>query len=310
MSKKSYNEGFTLIEVVLAVALISTVITIGINTYLFSDKTFKDAEKNIIIQDDMRYVAKYISDQIHTAYAVELTAGYKEPEKDNNNIIYVDNGSIVHVYKDSDTVKIKYITDPSLSENKYGISFNKTKDKAGNMRNNMIDFEISTLESDSKLKSSVIAQNISEKDSIGGSASSMYIYYDSLQTKGKDPPEDEEPPDKKTCLSRFALSGTSMEPAVILLRNFRDSYMLTNVPGTKLTSYYYKISPTINGLIANNETLKFLVRLLLIPFIFIAAIFTAQGGLTYALITILQIILVIVLYKQLKSRHKKFNAIQ
>lgn len=305
MGKRSYNRGFTLIEVILAVALISTVITIGINTYLFSDKTFKDAEKNIIIQDDLRYVAKYISDQLRTAYAVELTSGYKEPEKDSNNIIYKDgNGSIVHVYKESDVVKTKLIADPTLSDYKYNISFNKTKDKSGNERYNMIEFEISVLNSDSRLKSSVIAQNMSEKDKIEGSNTSSYIYYDSFIIEEEIIPDD---PSTPSCFTRRALTGTSMQPAIILLRDFRDSYMLNNMLGTKFTSYYYRISPTISAFISDSETLKFLVRILLIPFIFIAAIFTAQGGFTYALVTIMQIILVIVLYRQLKTKHKKLQ---
>lgn len=296
------KKGFTLIEVVLAIALIATVITIGVNTYIFSNRTFKEAEKSTIIQNDMRYASKYISNQLRTASKIELISNPIEPEK-NNNLISVDGGSIIHKYIDKETKEpvTKTILDSSLSEYKYDISFGRVKGSDGLNRKNVIEFELSVNESDYTLKSDIAVQNMGDEDEITGSSSRHIYYLNSFLAPEEDNPEI---PGGSNCFTRSAMVGTPMEPAVILLRNFRDSHMLTNKFGIKLSSFYYKTSPAIASLVSKSETVKLLVRVLLIPFIFMAAIFTVHGGFTYAVITIMQIILSIFLYKQLKKINK------
>lgn len=67
------------------------------------------------------------------------------------------------------------------------------------------------------------------------------------------------------CFIATAAFGSKFEPAVVLLREFRDQYLLTNALGKKFVQFYYRTSPPIAHYIADNMILKYLVRALLIP---------------------------------------------
>lgn len=67
------------------------------------------------------------------------------------------------------------------------------------------------------------------------------------------------------CFIATAAFGSKFGPAVSLLRHFRDTKLLTNKTGTAFVNYYYTHSPKIAKIIANNEGLRLLVRILLLP---------------------------------------------
>lgn len=72
------------------------------------------------------------------------------------------------------------------------------------------------------------------------------------------------------CFIATAAFGSKIEPAVILLRQFRDRCLLTNSLGQAFVQFYYHYSPPIAVFIARSEPLKVLVRILLLPFIAVA----------------------------------------
>ncbi len=69
------------------------------------------------------------------------------------------------------------------------------------------------------------------------------------------------------CFIATAAYGSKFKPSVVLLRNFRDKFLLTNGLGRLFVGFYYNNSPPIAKFISNNEVLKFIVRILLIPII-------------------------------------------
>jgi hypothetical protein len=74
------------------------------------------------------------------------------------------------------------------------------------------------------------------------------------------------------CFIATAAYGTPMAVQIDVLREFRDSWLLTNVPGTALVDFYYRISPSIAGQVAAHPALAALVRLLLIPVLVVAKV--------------------------------------
>ena len=74
-------------------------------------------------------------------------------------------------------------------------------------------------------------------------------------------------PDIDECFIATAAFGSKLAPAVVLLRQFRDQYMLTSDLGTNLVNLYYQYSPPLANYIAGREDLKLLVRIGLAPVI-------------------------------------------
>ncbi|WP_339135977.1 MAG: CFI-box-CTERM domain-containing protein [Candidatus Electrothrix sp. GW3-4] len=67
------------------------------------------------------------------------------------------------------------------------------------------------------------------------------------------------------CFIATAAYGTGLEPQVVLLKRFRDLYLMTNQPGLYLVKLYYTYSPPIADFIRQHNIIRFLVRILLLP---------------------------------------------
>lgn len=69
------------------------------------------------------------------------------------------------------------------------------------------------------------------------------------------------------CFIATAAFGSKFTWPVVLLRNFRDQYLMPNPWGRAFVKFYYHNSPPIAKYIAGNEGLKGIIRLLLLPFV-------------------------------------------
>jgi len=85
------------------------------------------------------------------------------------------------------------------------------------------------------------------------------------------------------CFIATAAYGTPMAADIDTLRAFRDAYLLDNAIGTAFVDTYYRVSPFIADLIARSPFLMGLVRVALMPVIFLAK----TPALTMALISML-----------------------
>jgi len=88
------------------------------------------------------------------------------------------------------------------------------------------------------------------------------------------------------CFIATAAYGSYMEPQVMVLREFRDEYLMTNEIGRALVKWYYRISPPIAGYIAQNEVLRTSTRWLLIPIVYSVAHPRMAGLFIFGLILI------------------------
>lgn len=69
------------------------------------------------------------------------------------------------------------------------------------------------------------------------------------------------------CFIATAAFGSKFSWPVVLLRHFRDQYLLTNQWGASFVRLYYSYSPPVARIIAHNQGLRILVRFLLAPII-------------------------------------------
>ncbi len=72
------------------------------------------------------------------------------------------------------------------------------------------------------------------------------------------------------CFIATAAYGSALEPQVVLLRAFRDQYLLTNPLGHAFVQWYYHTSPPVAEAIRQSPTLRSLVRLALWPLVGVA----------------------------------------
>jgi hypothetical protein len=69
------------------------------------------------------------------------------------------------------------------------------------------------------------------------------------------------------CFIATAAYGTPLAQEISVLRQFRDNFMDVTSVGRKLAETYYRISPPIARAIAQHDTLRAVVRVILKPIV-------------------------------------------
>ncbi|MBM9536057.1 delta-60 repeat domain-containing protein [Desulfobulbus alkaliphilus] len=69
------------------------------------------------------------------------------------------------------------------------------------------------------------------------------------------------------CFVATASFGTALHPGVVILRDFRDRFLIDHAVGRWMMDQYYAVSPSLAERIAANTSLRSLVRLMLLPWI-------------------------------------------
>lgn len=89
------------------------------------------------------------------------------------------------------------------------------------------------------------------------------------------------------CFIATAAFGSHLEPKVIVLKQFRDMFLLTNRVGAAFVEFYYHYSPPLADFIAQHELLRAGVRMLLYPLIAIAQLMLHPGwGIRFILVVL------------------------
>ncbi len=71
-----------------------------------------------------------------------------------------------------------------------------------------------------------------------------------------------------SCFIATAAYGSGLHPYVVELKRFRDRHLMSNPVGRSFVGFYYRVSPPIAEIIAQNEALRAVVRIGLYPVVF------------------------------------------
>lgn len=271
MKKRSNQKGITLTELMVALVLMGVVLAVGYNLVHFTQKTYSDSEKKWIAQSNTRQAAEFITSELKTAFYAKINYSGEMEEEDIQ--LFIDDGKLFHK---------KYDAEPSqITDGRYSITFEKaktntwTEESGGDDRlNNTITFTINALDTDGEavlytLETSVYLENMLEERAISGNYTGNRVRY---KRTSEDSPIPTEFGISK-CFIATAAYDSPNDSSVLLLRRFRDEILLTNAPGRAFVDFYYRISPPIAEYISHNGLLKFIVRLLLTPFVGFAGVF-------------------------------------
>ena len=78
-------------------------------------------------------------------------------------------------------------------------------------------------------------------------------------------------PYTKGCFVATASYGSYLHPHVQVLRDFRDTHLMSNAPGRKFVEIYYRYSPPLAGLIERHQSLRVAARIMLTPIVYAIA---------------------------------------
>jgi hypothetical protein len=67
------------------------------------------------------------------------------------------------------------------------------------------------------------------------------------------------------CFIATAAFGSYFDPCVKILRDFRDTFLVTSYVGQSFVNWYYKVSPPIADTIRTSKVIKAGVRIFLLP---------------------------------------------
>lgn len=267
MQKRTFynKKGFTLVELLIVLGLLSVVLGVGYNFYFSTTRSFATAETQWIIQRDIRQVAEFLTNELRYAYQLDLTnaAVPGKPTK-NDNYIFLDDKSNTYKHRYTDEKNNDY-EKTIIDADKCTISFSRVKQDTEIGTSNIpntIFFKVASKDIDYEITSQVTLLNMPKGNIEGESGKTIKYTKTTVEEIKKDPPK---PP--RGCFIATAAFGSEYQPSVLLLRDFRDNYLLTNKVGTKFVNFYYQNSPPIADYIKDKELLKFITRIILLPII-------------------------------------------
>lgn len=275
------KRGFTLFEVLITLALLTVVLALAAGT-IFQIYTYYAASEELwIVKQEVTAVTDWMIDSLQLAAEAEIISGtYSSAQAfgadDKYTYVYQADDGFIY-YRNPGAAAGTKLTNMAVD-----CTF-----KVPAATNRALEFSIGGETQSGKVynvDSAVTLLNLAEISKVKGNTGSV------VKIGGNDLVLSAMTASMTGgCFIATAAYGSPISPAVLLLRDFRDNFLLKTKPGEAFVAWYYKVSPPLAEIIAENSFLKFITQILLLPLIMIAAVMMfpqmyAAAGLSILLI--------------------------
>ncbi len=241
------ESGFTIIELLLTLALVGLVIVGGARLYFFANRSFVSGQIVADIQADIQIAMKRITEEVRLAHSLKLIdlddvpTGVASLEEDDH-YLYWQAGKIVLKTEHG----TRAIIGVDEEYNGYNLFFSTVDDED---LGDVLKIKIAALHPkvDYELESELQILNLRHSGSvlkadIGGLDNSQAIYFTKTFTEEEYEASEEDP---RRCFLRRHVYAAGAEELDVL-RSFRDSVLMPTRLGRIITDYYYANSPRLS----------------------------------------------------------------
>jgi prepilin-type N-terminal cleavage/methylation domain-containing protein len=259
------SKGFSVVELLLALALLLIALGLGYNLLFFARRSFERSEERWMEQNEVVAITNIIYDALNEAYYVAVVADKSDIDSlglEFYGAFYID-GTGATIYQSFDN---SLVSTTVLPGDQLTLAFAKETYVIGTTEyeyNDLLNMTVISNDLAYTLSTQVHLDNMNRERSLHGIASGPVVVF---QTKDivETIPEDIY---GELCFIATASYGSPMDPSVRLLRRFRDEYLLESNWGTKFVEFYYKNSPPVASVIEGNSALRFITRAALYPIV-------------------------------------------
>lgn len=269
---KKHNRGFTLVELMISITLLSIVLALAYQTLSHLMGTFSRTEEKWIAEKDVKQAVSNITNATELSYQAVLK------NHANINDITMEKGKRYLFYNagdkrlyfiDYDETNETHLNKVLVNETDIYIGFTNI-DTVGSVRKDLLSIYAKSLVSNSKyeLNTAIHLPNILKSVSTDGTALEDGKYNTLIFSIAKGDTINIVDGDiSGACFVATAAYGDYDQHNVMLLRRLRDQVLLKSKVGSKFVQLYYRYSPPLANVIAQNGFLRFISRVLLTPLI-------------------------------------------
>lgn len=259
--KERGNQGFTLLELMLVLALISTIIGMGYSLYFTTVKSVDQAQDNWTKRAELDRAGNYINNELRHAFKLEIS-NYNQADfsntDDSDNYLYInDDKELIHKQGEEK----KYVL--RRGENYgYQIIFTRVRGENDDLLNHTAEYTLwpDNQDKEKGINSKITLNNIPPQSSIKGEEGNL-VYYKKSPETGKIPAADF----STYCFIATTIYQNENHPALTLLRTFRDRVLYKLPGGKKFIANYYKYGPRLSNIVDRYEIIKLSGKILILP---------------------------------------------
>jgi|GEM_PF-949544 len=281
------NKGFTAVELIIALALLGIILTLGYNLFYQVDKSFREGEKQWIAQKEAQKIADWLDNSMKNAYTVLIysnSAYYADTSfSEDDEYVYIYETDDHRIYfRNSGEEQAQLLADiPAALEFRIETADPSTPKK-------QLEYDVTILDDDGSTSLYNMSSNIHFANMLRSAGVNLLGdgKADGTTTRGNMIKMLNNTGDLNSivvntssfCFIATAAYGAPDSTPVSILRQFRDKCLLTNKAGQAFVEFYYTHSPAIASFIQDKPVLRVAVCILLMPLVLAAYLLIVPGA--------------------------------